>query len=72
MAFSFAPQLAFLAGPLEAISAGRQYCIMYPEQFADIDPVAKAGEIFEMLLGVSPYADLKEAGYEFRPIEIGK
>ena len=25
MAFSFAPQLAFLAGPLEAISAGRQY-----------------------------------------------
>ena len=25
MAFSFAPQLAFLAGPLGAISAGRQY-----------------------------------------------
>ena len=27
MAFSFAPQLAFLAGPLEAISAGRQSLI---------------------------------------------
>ena len=30
MAFSFAPQLAFLAGPLEAISAGRQYFLMSP------------------------------------------
>ena len=47
-------------------------CMIYPEQFADIDPVAKAGEIFEMLLGANPYADLKEAGYEFRPIEIGE
>ena len=33
---------------------------------------AKAGEIFEMLLGANPYEDLKEAGYEFRPIEIGE
>ena len=40
--------------------------------FADIDPVAKAEEIFEMLLGVNPYGDLKEAGYEFRPIQIGE
>ena len=47
-------------------------CILYPEQFADIDPVAKAGEIFEMLLGANPYEDLKEAGYEFRPIKIGE
>ena len=47
-------------------------CIMYPEAFADIVPVAKAGEIFEMLLGVNPYEDLKEAGYEFRPIKIGE
>ena len=47
-------------------------CILYPEQFADVDPVAKAGEIFEMLLGANPYADLKEAGYEFRPIKIGE
>jgi iron complex transport system substrate-binding protein len=47
-------------------------CIMYPEQFKDVDPVAKAGEIFEMLLGANPYEDLKEAGYEFRPIKIGQ
>lgn len=47
-------------------------CILYPEQFADIDPVTKAGEIFEMLLGENPYDDLKEAGYAFRPIKIGE
>ena len=47
-------------------------CILYPEQFQDVDPVAKAGEIFEMLLGADPYKDLKEAGYEFRPIQIGE
>ena len=47
-------------------------CVMYPEQFRDVDPVAKAGEIFEMLLGANPYEDLKEAGYEFRPIKIGE
>ena len=29
MAFSFAPQLAFLAGPLGAISAGRQYRVAH-------------------------------------------
>ena len=47
-------------------------CMIYPEQFQDIDPVVKAGEIFEMLLGVNPYDELKEAGYEFRPIQIGE
>lgn len=47
-------------------------CVIYPEQFQDIDPAEKAGEIFEMLLGANPYADLKEAGYEFRPIKIGE
>jgi iron complex transport system substrate-binding protein len=36
-----------------------------------VDPIAKAEEIFEKLLGVNPYAELKEAGYEFRPIQIG-
>ena len=62
------------ASNLETALADAYYaaCVIYPEQFADIDPVAKAGEIFEMLLGVDPYEDLKEAGYEFRPIEIGK
>lgn len=47
-------------------------CVIYPEQFSDVDPVVKAGEIFEMLLGVNPYNDLKEAGYELRPIQIGE
>lgn len=47
-------------------------CMIYPQRFADIDPVSKAGEIFEMLLGADPYADLKEAGYEFRSIKIGE
>lgn len=62
------------ASNLETALADAYYaaCIMYPEQFADIDPVAKAQEIFNALLGVNPYADLKEAGYAFRPIQIGK
>ena len=47
-------------------------CMIYPEEFQDVDPVVKAGEIFEMLLGANPYNDLKEAGYEFRPIQIGE
>lgn len=47
-------------------------CVIYPEQFRDVDPIAKAQEIFEMLLGVDPYADLKEAGYELRNVQIGQ
>ena len=62
------------ASNLETALADAYYaaCVMYPEQFQDVDPVAKAGEIFEMLLGANPYEDLKEAGYEFRPIKIGE
>ena len=62
------------ASNLETALADAYYaaCVIYPEQFGDIDPVEKAGEIFEMLLGSNPYADLKEAGYEFRPITIGQ
>ena len=62
------------ASNLETALADAYYaaCVMFPEQFQDVDPVAKAGEIFETLLGVNPYEDLKEAGYEFRPIQIGK
>ena len=47
-------------------------CILYPEQFKDVDPVTKVGEIFTMLLGSNPYDDLKGAGYEFRPVKIGE
>ena len=62
------------ASNLETALADAYYaaCVMYPEQFKDIDPIAKAGEIFTRLLGVNPYDDLKEAGYEFRPIKIGE
>ena len=62
------------ASNLETALADAYYaaCVIYPAQFADVDPVEKAGEIFEMLLGANPYADLKEAGYEFRPITIGE
>lgn len=62
------------ASNLETALADAFYaaCVIYPEQFKDIDPVAKTGEIFEKLLGTNPYADLKEAGYAFRPITIGE
>ena len=62
------------ASNLETALADAYYaaCVLYPEQFADVDPIAKTAEIFEILLGANPYDDLKEAGYEFRPIQIGK
>ena len=62
------------ASNLETALADAYYaaCVMYPEQFRDVDPVAKAEEIFETLLGVNPYDNLKEAGYEFRPIKLGE
>ena len=62
------------ASNLETALADAYYaaCVMYPEQFKDVDPVAKAGDIFEKLLETNPYEDLKEAGYEFRPIKIGE
>ncbi len=47
-------------------------CIMYPQQFADVDLESKVGEIFNMLLSSNPYDDLREAGYELRPITIGE
>ena len=69
-------QISFrsFASNLETALADAYYaaCVVYPEAFQDVDPIAKAGEIFEMLLGVDPYADLKEAGYEFRNIQIGQ
>ena len=62
------------ASNLETALADAYYgaTILYPEQFADVDVEAKTGEIFEMLLGSNPYQDLKDAGYEFRPVTIGE
>lgn len=60
------------ASNLETALADAYYaaCMIYAQQFSDVDPIAKAGEIFETLLGVNPYNDLKEDGYEFRPIQL--
>lgn len=62
------------ASNLETALADAYYAatILCPEQFADVDAVAKAGEIFTELLGSNPYEALKEAGYEFRQITLGK
>jgi len=69
-------QISFrsFASNLETALANAYYAagVIYPDEFADIDPVQKAGEIFEMLLGRDCYEELKEAGYEFRPITIGE
>ena len=61
------------ASNLETALAAAYYaaCVMYPQQFQDIDPVEKAGEIFTKLLGSNPYHDLEEAGYAFCQITIG-
>lgn len=61
------------ASNLETALADAYYAawVMYPQQFQDIDPAEKAGEIFTKLLGSNPYHDLEEAGYAFCQITIG-
>lgn len=46
--------------------------VLYPEQFADMDIEEKVTEIFETFLGEDISGELKENGYEFRPITIGE
>ncbi|MBS6194958.1 MAG: iron ABC transporter substrate-binding protein [Clostridiales bacterium] len=69
-------QISFrsFASNLETALADTYYAasILYPEEFQDVDPVQKAGEIYETLLGENIYDDLKENGYEFGPIRIGE
>ena len=62
------------ASNLETALADAYYAasVIYPEQFKDVDPIAKTGEIFENLLGTNPYDKLQEAGYAFRSIQIGE
>ena len=61
------------ASNLETALADAYYAawVMYPQQFQDVDPVEKAGEIFTKLLGSNPYHDLEEAGYAFCQITLG-
>lgn len=62
------------ASNLETALADTYYAatVLYPDQFADINPEEKADEIFNKLLGTDFYKDLKENGYEFRQIQIGE
>lgn len=52
----------------DAYYAGK---IIYPEQFADIDPIEKAEEIFTVMLGEPFYEELAADGYQFGKITIG-
>lgn len=62
------------ASNLETALADTYYAgtILYPEQFADVDPAGKADEIFRKLLGRDFYGILKENGYEFKEITPGQ
>ena len=53
----------------DAYYAGK---IIYPQQFSDIDPVEKADEIFETMLGEPFYDKLAADGLRFGKIAIGK
>ena len=62
------------ASNLETALADAYYaaCVMYPEQFRDVDYLEKTAEIFTMILGSNPYNELKEAGYAFCQIQLGQ
>lgn len=53
----------------DAYYAGK---IIFPEQFADIDPVEKADEIFTVMLGEPFYEKLAADGIRFEKIKIGE
>ncbi|AEG59977.1 iron ABC transporter substrate-binding protein [Desulforamulus ruminis] len=53
----------------DAYYAGK---IIYPERFADIDPIKKADEIFTIMLGEPFYHKLAADGYRFDKITIGE
>ncbi len=53
----------------DAYYAGK---VIFPQQFADVDPIAKADEIFEMMLGTKFYNTLREQGYEFKEMKLGE
>lgn len=46
--------------------------IIFPEQFEDIDPIAKADEIFTVMLGQPFYEEMASDGMEFDKITIGE
>lgn len=46
--------------------------IIYPDAFKDVDPVAKADEIFKEMLGQTFYKQLSDGGNSFGKLTIGK
>lgn len=58
----------------ELALANTYYCgsVVFPEQFEDVDPIAKADEIFTMFLGKPCYQLFAEQGKEFQPLTIGE
>ena len=65
----------FCATNVELALADMYYMatVIYPDAFADVDPVAKANEIFKMFLGADDYCKtLSDAGYSFGPVDITK
>lgn len=46
--------------------------VLYPDAFADVDPIAKTNEIIEKFLGVPDYYSVLEAaGYRFEQVTLG-
>lgn len=54
---------------IDAYYAGK---VSFPDKFEDVDMDQKAKEIYEKFIGEDIYPAQKEAGLEFRKIEIGK
>lgn len=54
---------------IDAYYAGK---VSFPDKFEDVDMDQKAKEIYEKFIGKDIYPSQKEAGLEFRKIEIGK
>ncbi|NMA92661.1 MAG: ABC transporter substrate-binding protein [Firmicutes bacterium] len=53
----------------DAYYAGK---VIYPEQFADVDIIKKADEIFTVMLGQPFYEQLAADGYRFEKMTIGE
>lgn len=65
----------FCATNVELALADMYYMgtVIYPDVFSDVDPVAKANEIFKTFLGADDYCKtLSDAGYSFGPVDITK
>ena len=47
--------------------------VLYPAQFADVDPVKKADEVYEFLLSAKVYAEMDALFYNkaFKPVDLG-